>query len=198
MNDSDKVNFEKMVRATATMYPNIKNEDINTMMLKLFFASLRNFTFEQVSYGFEKHLGDSVDGRFFPKPANIIKWLEDKGPATEQKAELAWAQINQELRKHGAYGNLDLDDKQAIAALKSFTTWKEFCMMDVSKMTWAKKEFISMYSTYDKTPLEMLPSSLPGLIELHNHKEKYAKLGAQSAGDIMAKLADKMKGDKND
>ena len=58
--------------------------------------------------------------------------------------------------------------------------------MDVTKQTWAKKEFISMYSTYDKTPLEMLPSSLPGLVELHNHKEKYQAKGAQ---DIMSVLA---------
>jgi len=39
----------------------------------------------------------------------------------------------------------------------------------------------------------MLPSKLPGLVELHNHKDEYKQLGAQSAGDIMKTLADKMK-----
>jgi hypothetical protein len=49
----------------------------------------------------------------------------------------------------------------------------------------AKKEFMSHYSTYDKTPLDMLPSSLPGLVELHNHKEKYEVKGAQSMQHIL-------------
>ena len=39
-------------------------------------------------------------------------------------------------------------------------------------MTWKKKEFLSVYETYENTPLECLPSSLPGRIELVEHKEK--------------------------
>ena len=109
-------------------------------------------------------MSDPVDGKFFPKPANIIKYLKPKELSPEEKAELAWAQIEREIRRTGSWGKLKLDDKQALAALKSFTTWKGLCSMDVSKLTWAKKEFMSMYSTYEKTPLEMLPSSLPGRV----------------------------------
>jgi len=39
-------------------------------------------------------------------------------------------------------------------------------------MTWKKKEFISMYETYSRTPIEMLPSSLPGRIGLVEHKRE--------------------------
>jgi hypothetical protein len=66
--------------------------------------------------------------------------------------------------------------------------------MPESSLTWAKKEFIGHYTTYDKTPLEMLPISLPGLVELHNHKENNAQLGVKSVNDILAKLNNKMKG----
>lgn len=194
MLDADKVNFEKMIRATATMYPNIKSEDINTMMLKLFFASLREYSFEQVSYGFEKHLSDPVDGKFFPKPANIIKHLKADEPSTEQKAELAWAQVMRTIRTDGSYGSLKLDDKQALAAVKAFTSWKDLCMMPESKMTWAKKEFISMYTTYENTPLEMLPSSLPGREELEQHKlenKKSVKSLIDGVNNYRAKLEDR-------
>ena len=33
-----------------------------------------------------------------------------------------------------------------------------------------KKEFLSTYTTYENTPVEQLPSNLPGRIELENHK----------------------------
>lgn len=175
MDDSSKREFQEIVLATAELYSTVKKIEVTPIMLKLFFSALREYSIEQVSYGFERHLSDPPDGKFFPKPVNIIKHLKTPELSTNEKAELAWAQITNEVRRVGVYGKLKLDDKQALAALRSFTNWKEFCMMDVTKQTWAKKEFLSMYSTYQNTPLEMLPSSLPGLIELQHHKKQEAK-----------------------
>jgi len=169
------------------------DKKVSTELLKMYFSDLIEFSIEDVNAGARAHRLDPKHGTFFPKAADIIRHLQTGKLSTEDKALLAWAQIQHELRKHGAYGNLELDDKQAIAALKSFTSWKEFCMAPVSDMTWMQKKFISMYSTYENTPLDMLPSSLPGLEDLHNHKEKHAQLGTQSVGDIMKTLADKMK-----
>jgi len=175
MDDSNKKEFQEIVLATAELYSTSKSVDVTPVMLRLFFSALQGFTIEQVSFGFERHLGDPIDGKFFPKPANIIKHLEVKELSTEEKAELAWAQIEREIRTTGSWGQLKIDDKQGLAALKSFTTWKSLCTMNVSSLTWAKKEFLSMYSTYENTPLEMLPSSLPSRTELIEHKEEQAK-----------------------
>ena len=172
MNDSDKGDFEQIVRATAEMYSTVKKVEITPIMLKLFFSTLRQFTIEQVCYGFEQHLSDPIDGKFFPKPANIIKHLQTSEISTEEKAELAWAQVMREIRNTGSYGTLNLDDKQAIAAVKSLGSWQQLCSSTESEMTWKKKEFISMYETYERTPVEMLPSSLPGRIELVEHKKE--------------------------
>ena len=175
MNDSDKRQFQEIVLATAELYSTAKKIEVTPIMLKLFFSSLKQFTVERVSYGFEQHLSDPIDGKFFPKPANIIKHLQVKELTAEEKAELGWAQIERSIRTTGSWGKLELDDKQALAALKAFSSWKELCAMDASKLTWAKKEFISMYSTYEHTPIDMLPSSLPGRIELVEHKKKGAR-----------------------
>jgi hypothetical protein len=175
MIDTDKRQFQEIVLATAELYSTVKKIEVTPIMLKLFFSSLREFTIEQVSFGFEQHLADPIDGKFFPKPANIIKHLKPKELTAEEKGELAWAQIEREIRATGSYGKLELDDKQGLAALKSFTSWKDLCSMDISKLTWAKKEFLSMYSTYENTPLEMLPSSLPGRVELVEHKQQDVK-----------------------
>lgn len=194
MDNSNKEEFAKLYYSMGEYY----DKKVSTNLLMMFFSDLSEFTIEQVKEGARLHRADPNQGSYFPKPPDIIRHLQTGKLSVEEKAGLAWAQINYELRKHGAYGNLELDDKQAIAALKSFISWKEFCVAPVSDMTWMQKKFMSMYSTYENTPLEMLPSSLPGLEDLHNHKEKYAELGVQSVGDIMKTLTEKMKLNKQD
>lgn len=193
MIDSDKDIFTELLEGIADIFSSTKKVNVTRPMLQVYFMSLSQYSYQQVEWAIGEHLKDPVDGKFFPKPANIIKHLTVGELSPEEQAEIAWAEVMQCLRKNGAYGGLKIENKQAIAAFKAFTTWKEFCSMDAGKLVWAKKEFVSMYSTYDKTPLGMLPSSLPGLVELHNHKEQHAQIGTQSVSDIMATLADKMK-----
>ena len=196
MIEQDKDSFCELLEGIAGVFSTTKKIDVTRPMLQIYFMSFSEYSYQQVEWAICEHLKDPIDGKFFPKVANIMKHLTASELSVEEQSLTAWAEIMHCLRVNGAMGGLKIENKQAIAALKAFTTWKDFCSMDVSKQTWAKKEFMSHYSTYDKTPLDMLPSSLPGLAELHNHKEKYAELGAQSAGDIMAKLADKMKANK--
>jgi len=157
------------------------DKPVSTELLKMYFSYLIEFTIEQVQAGAKAHQLDPKHGTFFPKAADIIRHLQTGKLTTEEKGELAWAQIEREIRVTGSWGKLEMDDKQGLAALKSFTSWKDLCSMDVSKLTWAKKEFLSMYSTYENTPLELLPSSLPGRVELVEHKQKEA----QSMGNIL-------------
>jgi hypothetical protein len=181
MDNSDKKEFATIFYAMGEFY----DKKVSTELLSMYFDDLLEFNINDVRFGSKCHRQDPKHGTFFPKPADIIRHLETGKLSTEEKAELSWAQVMHELRKHGAWGDLELDDKQGIAALKAFTTWKEFCAMDASKLTWAKKEFVSHYSTYENTPLEFLPSSLPGLEELHNHKEKHAEKGLQNMATIL-------------
>ena len=181
MNDSDKKAFAEMMVGNGELY----NKEVTKSLMQTYFDILAPYTIEQVKSGVNKHALDPKHGTFFPKPADIIRHLETSDISTEDKALLAWAEVMQCLRKNGSYGGLQMEDKQGIAAFKAFTTWQGFCAMDESKMTWAKKEFMSTYSTYENTPLDMLPSSLPGLIELQNHKEKYAKKGAVDMKNIL-------------
>ena len=186
MDDSNKRAFQEIVLATAELYSTVKKIEVTPIMLKLFFSSLRDFTIEQVSYGFEQHLSDPIDGKFFPKPANIIKHLKESETSTEERAELAWAQVIRKIRSTGSYGSLKLDDKQAIAAVKSLGSWQQLCNSTEAEMTWKKKEFLSMYETYEKTPVELLPGSLPGRIDLIEHKKEQCESMTRIANGVNA------------
>ena len=172
MQDFDKANFEALIRGIADVFSTTKKVVVSMPLLQVYFMSLNQYSYEQVEWAIGEHLKDPIDGKFFPKPANIIKHLKTNDISVEDKAELAWAQVMREIRVNGAYGSLKLDDRQALAAVKELGTWKELCATPSDKMTFKHREFIATYKTYERTPLEMLPSSMPGLIELQNHKKK--------------------------
>lgn len=177
MNDTDKKEFAEVMLSNGEIY----NKEISKSFMQAYFNALTDYSIAEVKDGISKHALDPKHGSFFPKPADIVRHLKENQITTEQKAELAWAQVMRVMRTEGSYGSLSIDDKQALAAIKSFTNWKDLCMLPENKLTWAKKEFMSMYSTYENTPLEMLPSSLPGREELVEHKKE----GAKSLGYIL-------------
>ncbi len=101
MINSDKASFETLLRGVADVFSSTKTIVVNMPMLQVYFMSLGEYSYEQVEWAIGEHLKDPVDGKFFPKPANIIKHLKDNEITTEQKAELAWAQIEREIRATG-------------------------------------------------------------------------------------------------
>ena len=170
MIDSDKVNFETLLRGIAGVFSTTKSINVDRPMLQVYFMSLSEYSYQQVEWAIGEHLKDPVDGKFFPKPANIIKHLEQSKSTVDERAKLAWIEILGEVRRTGSYGNLEIEDKQAVAALKAICSWKELCNTEQDKMQWIEKRFIDTYETYDKTPLDMLPDKLPGRIYLDKHK----------------------------
>lgn len=121
------------------------------------------------------HMFDPDDGKYFPNIANIAKHAEgtakQNAAAIEDRAAMAWACIERDIRRIGSYGTLKLEDKQALATIKAMGGWQSICQTETSKMEWKRKEFIRMYETFERTPLEALPSSLPGRIELSEAKK---------------------------
>lgn len=166
MLDSDKEKFKTLMVGVGELY----SKEITKPLLRIYFSALANYSFDEVEQGINSHTLDPNQGTFFPKPADIVRSLQKGDLSPEERAEVAWAEIERKIRSIGSYGTLKLEDGIALAALKGFTSWKDLCSMDTAKMTWAKKEFISLYSTYDKAPIESLPKSLPGRVELERQK----------------------------
>ncbi len=166
MDDSNKKEFAVLFYGTGELY----DKTVTKELLQLYFNILKDYSIDEVQEGVSKHSLDSKHGSFFPKPADIARHIHKD--TVEDKSALAWSQVIQCIRSEGSYGSLKLDDKQAIAAVKALGSWQQLCGTLEKDMTWKKKEFMSIYKTYENTPLDMLPSSLPGLVELQNHKKE--------------------------
>ena len=167
MDDLDKKDFAVLFYGLGEYY----DKPVTKNLLLIYFDDLKRYSLDEVKEGASKHRLDPKHGTYWPKSADIIRHLQANEISIEQKAELAWAQVIREIRCTGSYGTLKLDDKQAVAAVKSLGSWSQLCSSTESDMTWKKKEFISMYETYERTPIEFLPSSLPGRIGLVEHKQ---------------------------
>lgn len=163
---------------------------------KTYWALLKDkMDIQQFNDSVQGHLFDPNDGMFFPKPANLIKQLTGTSKQIEQslqaKAELAWQAVEGEIRSVGSYGSPRIDDGLALAAIKALGGWVHICMTTTDKMTWLRKEFIASYLNYENTPVELLPESLPGRIQIENAKKKGDGQGMKSIGNIMKKLQQK-------
>ncbi len=192
MNDNDKKQFAEILAmaAEATGYA------ITDTTYKTYWTLLKDkMDINQFNDSVQGHLFDPNDGMFFPKPANLIKQLTGTSKQIEQnlqsKAELAWQAVEGEIRRTGSYGSPQIDDGLALAAIKSLGGWVHICGTTTDKMTWLRKGFISSYLNYENTPVELLPASLPGRIEIENAKKKGDGQGMKSIGSIMKKLEKK-------
>jgi len=166
MNDVDKKEFATQMMLIAEIY----DKPVSKEKMKIYFATLKEYSIDQVKIGIQSHMSDTDQGQFFPKPANIIKHIDGQLPNVTEKAELAWLEIENAIRFIGSYGTLKIEDKIAIAAVKSLGSWSDLCMTNIDKMQWKKKEFIDAYELLSSTHAEMLPKSLPGIEAVYNSK----------------------------
>lgn len=171
MKDQDKTAFRDMMMAAGEVY----GREVTKPLLQMYFAALAPVSIEQVQAAMMTHMQSPDSGQFFPKPADLIKQMtgttKQQEAAIEDKAAVAWACIERDIRRIGSYGTLKLDDKQALATIKAMGGWQSICQTETSKMEWKRKEFIRMYETFERMPLEALPSSLPGRIEMSEVKQ---------------------------
>ncbi len=175
MNESDGNKFRELITAINVTY----GEEFTRPQTLLWWNMIKPYPVEAFESAVYQHMADPDQGMFSPKPANIMKFItgtaKQNEQAIEDQAELSWRVIIGEIRRIGSYGTLSLDDKQALAAVKSIGGWKFICSKTESELVWLQKEFVSTYQNFNRTPVEALPNNLPGRIDLQNHKAKQSQ-----------------------
>lgn len=167
MNKLDQNRFKKILLAVGATYDKKLDEDLVRIWWNLF----KPYSIDVFDKAISKHFLDPGQGMFMPKPANIIKQINSSELSVETKADMAWSEILEKISSIGSYGNLELEDKQALATVKALGGWKNLCSKTTAHLVWERKEFISIYQNYETTSIEMLPEHLPGRLELETHKK---------------------------
>lgn len=110
MNDSDKRNFQELFNMLSDYY---QREPLNANALRVYFMGLQKYTYEQVQFAASKHLENVNSGQFFPKIADFIKHLDNKGLTSDEiiaEARLAQTPFGVMARIHIGHHSLDTGD----------------------------------------------------------------------------------------
>jgi len=166
MDSSNKKEFAQTISAVGEMY----DKKISTSLMRMYFESLIDYSIDNIKKGLSNHSLDPKHGTFFPKPADIVRNIDGGRQTQEDRAMIAWMEIEAAVSRVGAYGVLDIEDKKALLAVKNMGSWKQLCHTDRDKMSFKRQEFVKNYNALSNTPVENLPKNLLGIGEFNNQK----------------------------
>jgi hypothetical protein len=168
----DKDNFETLMNATASMY-NRRSSDGTQLMM--YFNALNRFSFEDVKSGFNSHMQNPDNGQFFPKPADIIRYLSG---GSETQAGDAWTKVDKSIRTVGPYQNIVFDDPIIHAVIADMGGWVLLCGTDDKEYPFKKNEFMKRYTGYRNRPPQDYPRLLGGIAQQSNDMRKLGTIEA--------------------
>tara|TARA_R110000744_G_scaffold351337_1_gene457161 strand:- start:1456 stop:2055 length:600 start_codon:yes stop_codon:yes gene_type:complete len=199
MDKNDGNKFKELITAINLTYEEDFTES-KTLLWWNLFKPYSAIAFERAVY---QHISCPDSGQFSPKPANIMKFINGNTKQNEQqledKADIAWLTITGEVKRVGSWGSLKMEDKQALAAVKSLGGWKFICSKTEAELVWLHKEFIATYKNFERTDVNLLPNKLPGRVLLENAKKNGESLeggGLKSISEGIASFRENNKDHK--
>lgn len=159
----------KMVVATLL---EIYDKQLSPQGQKIWWNTLKPYSADQIAEAMQHHIQDPDNGKFAPKPADLIAKITGTSKqlsiSVESKAIAAWDEAYKAMMKHGQYQSVKLSDPLGMKVVKHLGGWGSFCMMRQDEEQWRRKEFIQTYTTLQGS--ENLPTMLSGVGQSDNDK----------------------------
>lgn len=143
MDDSDKKAFASRMVSCAEYYG--QGEKMTKAMLSMWFEALRGYSVEAVGDALTRHMRDQETGRFMPKIADLLKWLEGD---PEDLAREGWKSAIEAVRRVGHWQSVAFDDPLIAETINEIGGWQKLCGLEHEEMTWAEKDFIKRFASY--------------------------------------------------
>ncbi len=145
-------------------------KNISSQLIDIYWQVLKKYELHDVQCAFQAHVKNPDCGQFFPKPADIVRFIEGSG---ETKALMAWAKVDRAIVQVGRYQSVVFDDPLIHVVIENMGGWVKLCAMNNEQMPFNANEFQKRYMGYvNKTP-ERHPKYLFGLSECENNKNGY-------------------------
>lgn len=87
MDNQDKLQFAELMKATLGIY----DKEVTKETLVIWWNALSAYTIELVREALSRHVQDKLNGRFSPKPADVIAMIDRIAPDGRPGADEAWA-----------------------------------------------------------------------------------------------------------
>ncbi len=163
---SDIPKFTAMIAGIGELY----GKAISEALTDIYWQSLKRFELCDVRQAFQSHINNPDCGQFFPKPADVVRFIEGCG---ETKALQAWAKVEKAISRIGSYQSIAFDDPLIHAVLDDMGGWVKLCSVTVTEMPFRANEFQKRYMGFVNKPPQRHPKYLRGITERDNGKDGY-------------------------
>jgi hypothetical protein len=161
MFDQDLSRFATLIIGVGEVY----DKSFTHVMIEVYWNVLKAFKYEEVNQAIKLHLENPDEGRFLPKPADIIMAIEG---SSQNQALRAWSKIISTAQRIGVYTSVAFDDPLIHAVAYDMGGWRVFCAIKDEQLPFVRREFQDRYRGYvSKKPLRH-PKYLTGIIEHQN------------------------------
>lgn len=153
--------FASLMLAMSEMY----GKEVSTYGMDMWFEDLQKYTIEQVRRGFSAHRADPKNGKFWPKPSDIIRHVDG---LPEEVATVAWSKVMQAISRYGSWESVCFDDQNIHTVITLMGGWVKMCDMTVDDIPYKQKEFEKLYLSAEQNKHHISPRYLAGHSELAN------------------------------
>jgi hypothetical protein len=168
MTNSDYEEFQGIWHAVCEIY----SKSPSDMAVGLAFRSLAAYDLQDVKRAITTHAVDADQGRFMPKPADIVRHI-DGDPKSRSLG--AWSKVESAVRNIGPYRDVVFDDPLIAQVVIDMGGWIELNNVTEDELPFKRNEFSARYSGYITRPPANPPGQLTGLANAHN-EEKHKEL----------------------
>ena len=177
MNQSDFSKFVDIMQLVSEQYGKTPSEGL----ISLYWQGLKNYDFPAVQDAIGRHLGNTDNGQFMPKIADIIRMLQG---SSQDAAFAAWSKVDKAVRSVGPYDTVVFDDPLIHKVLHDMGGWIGICDKDDEAWPFVAKEFETRYRGFkSRNERVEYPAKLIGIFEAHNEKEGHNVAAPMLIGD---------------
>jgi len=142
MNSEDKKPFLDAMMAMGELY----NRELSTTLVSMYYEDLREFSLLSLLEAMRSHRLDPEEGKFFPKPSDLIAKLR---ASSLELALMAWGEV---MQLSANYRKAKSDNTVTEIVVAQMGGWRKFGMSETAHFTWMKKEFTERYLMLSKRP----------------------------------------------
>ena len=146
--------------------------ELSQSLTELYWNVLKRYSDNEFEAGVERMLKDRTLQKF-PKPAEIIKYIEGNGLTPEERAEIAWQLVVKAMSEIGSAQSVIFEDKTVMGVIEAIGGWSDLCIVETDQLVWKQKEFVKLYCIDKKAGIDRGVDKLVGRYETINSTRNF-------------------------
>lgn len=166
MTSDDIAQFNQIWAASWGFY----GKEATTMIQAMAFQALKKYSLNEIKQALSNHLSDPEHGKWAPKPADVVRYI-DGGP--DARAAKALTIAYETAQRCGGYESVCFDDPVIHQVIRDMGGWIVWCEIEEKERPFKHNEFQKRYVGIASGQPGEYVTHLPGRNELHNSRNGF-------------------------